>query len=106
MAIKVRKDVNIAEIGGIKIVEETHIDTKDEGLLRGQTGHHKRLLVVKVGTQVGIDETIEDVITEMNVKTSDDMDTIIMNQEDAVEITIEEIDVSHHLDVLKRLLKK
>ena len=101
MVTKVRKDENIAEIG-----KETHIDTKDEGHHQAQTGHLKHLLVVKVGIQADTEEMIEDVITKMNVKTSDDMDTIIMNQEDAVEITIEEIDVTHHLDAPKRLLKK
>ena len=95
-----RKDENIAEIGGGAI-----IGTKDEDHYLGQIGHLKRLHVVNVGTQAGTDEMREDVITKMNVKISDDMATI-MNQGDAVETMIEEIDVSHHLDAPKRLLKK
>ena len=62
--------------------------------------------MVKVGTQASIKETIEDVITKMNAKTSEDMDIIIMNQEDAIEITIEEIEVTPLLNALKRPLKK
>ena len=101
MTTKVRKCEKIGEIG-----EQTRIGTKDEGLRRGQTGHHRLPLEVKVGTQASIKETIEDVITKMNVKTSEDMDIIIMNQGDAVEITIEEIDVTPLLNALKRPLKK
>ena len=97
-----RKDENIAEIG-----RETQIGTKDEGRHLGQTGYHRLPLVVKVGTQASIEETREDVITKMNAKTSEDMDTIIMNQGDVLEIKIEEeIDVTPLLNALKRPLKK